>query len=451
MQLGFASKGCKGERVKFAAMKFRILTFFAAAFAPALLPAQIALHGIQQGSNQELILSSMEVLDGIFYDVDTLEFVDAYLVGGSAFDQIQGTFFLTGLTSVIGGNMNLWGIDIDSDEIVSTAPVNEVIGGVQHDMNTDRLVAIGSAIIDSTLNEVGDMSWWMYEYGTRLIEFDATTGAIEELAVYPDITGYVVGCVALNSDNGELHFVGVDSNYDQRLYTLDSFTGEILASPMLQLDSGWGVNELTYSMSSGKLYALHREFGDLGEGQIHLAALEPASGAIADLMLLPQVAAISPDASEFAQSDGVYIIMYYDINFGRHILAVDPESTTVVADHPLPGSFTEMHVDNGAFAAAAYGNAPTDVAEVQAAPEVSLAMFPNPASSVVTLNWPSDNSPSFVRVRNVTGEEVAEHHLAGASGFDLHVGGWPAGVYVVESHSATGSAALERARLVVVD
>lgn len=428
-------------------MKHCLLTFFAIAFAPALLPAQIALHGIQQGSNQELILSSMEVLDGVLYDADTLDFVDAYLVGGSAFDQIQGTYFLTGLTSVMGGTMNLWGIDIDADIIVSAVPVTEVIGGVQHDMNTDRLVAIGSAIIDSTLNEVGDMSWWMYEYGTRLIEFDATTGTIDEIAVYPDITGYVVGCVALNSDNGELYFVGMDNQYEQRLYTLDSFTGEILSNPVLQLDPNWGVNELTYEMASGKLYGLHREFGDLGEGQIHLAALEPSTGAIADLMLLPQVAAISPDASEFAQSDGLYILMYYDINFGRHILAVDPEATTVVADHPLPGSFTEMHVDNGAFAAAAYGSTPTDIAQELPAHDEPLTVFPNPASSFTTLTWPTDFEPVAVVFRNVAGAVISEQRTSGRTRMVVDVGGWPAGVYVVECRD--GNDTMRRGRLVV--
>lgn len=430
-------------------MKHCILTFFAAALAPALLPAQIALHGIQQGSNQELILTSMEVLDGIFYDVDTLDFVDAYLVGGSAFDQIQGTYFLTGLTSVMGGTMNLWGIDIDSDEIVSTAPVNEVIGGVQHDMNTDRLVAIGAAIIDSTLNEAGGMSWWMYEYGTRLIEFDASTGAIDEIAVYPNITGYVVGCVALNSDNGELHFVGVDDEYEQRLYTLDSFTGEILSDPILQLEPNWGVNELTYSMEEGKLYGLHREFGDLGEGQIHLAALEPTSGAIADLMLLPQVAAISPDASEFAQTDGVYILMYYDINFGRHILAVDPEATTVVADHPLPGSFTEMHVDNGAFAASAYGNAPTDIPVPPADQTSAIRVFPNPAQTNVTVGWPADLAPASVVIKNAAGAVVWEDRPLVVGNMTIDVGGWPAGVYVVVCRTEKG--VVKRGRLVIAD
>lgn len=428
-------------------MKHCFLTFFAIALAPALMPAQIALHGIQQGSSQELILSSMEVLDGIFYDADTLDFVDAYLVGGSAFDQIQGTYFLTGLTSVTGGTMNLWGIDIDADTIVSTAPVTEVIGGIQHDMNTDRLVAIGSAIIDSTLNEVGDMSWWMYEYGTRLIEFDASTGAIDEIAVYPDITGYVVGCVALNSDNGELHFVGMDNQYEQRLYTLDSFTGEILSNPVLQLDPDWGMNELTYSMANGKLYGLHREFGDLGEGQIHLAALEPTTGAIADLMLLPQVAAISPDASEFAQSDGLYILMYYDINFGRHILAVDPEATTVVADHPLPGSFTEMHVDNGAFAAAAYGSTPTDVAQDFPVRDESLIAFPNPASSASTLTWPVGFEPDAVVVRNAAGAVISELRISGRAQTIVDVARWPAGLYIVECRS--GKEVVQRARLVV--
>jgi hypothetical protein len=404
---------------------FLLFPALAGFFAP--LSGQIALHGLRSGSNQEIILSTFEVLDGIWIDEDTLDFVDAYVVGGTGFDQISRTYYITGLTSIQGGEMNLWGIDITSDQTVSQSVVTETVSGIQHDMNSDRLLGLGSLIVDSTQY---DTDWWMYEYATRLVEVDTETGDLIEIAAFPEISGYVVGTVALNSDNGNLFFVGIDADFNQRLYTLDSFTGEILADPILQLEPEWGVNELTYSHSEGKIYGIHREFGGLGEGEMHLAALDAETGAVADLLPLPQVAAFSPDASEFEQTEGSYIIMYYDVNFGRHILAIDVESLEVVADHPLDGSFTEMHVDNSVFAVTAYGvSNVADDPPFEASNLPYIYMYPNPASDRVWLEGVS--AAEEVAVFDMQGQRLEAHFVRNAEGVNLDVSNFPGGVYSV--------------------
>lgn len=418
---------------------------------PSMAWAQVALYGIQQGNNQELILSSYEVVDGLFYDEDTLDFVSAYLVGGTAFDQIQGTYYLTGLTSLSSGQMSLWGMDIATDEVISETPVDVVVGGIQHDMNTDRLMAMGSAIVDSTLMSAGGVDWWMYEYATRLIELDPATGIVDEVATYPEITGYVLGCVALNSNNGHIYVIGVDDNYEQRVYTLNSYTGEVISSPIVQTDLNWGLNELVYSMESSKLYALHREYGDIGEGEIHVAAIDPETGAVANLLELPQVAAISPGASEFAQTEGLYIIMYYDANFNQHLLAVNPESSILVADHLLPASFTEMHVDNSAFAAAAYGS--SRVGDVVGLPTASSQMkfVPNPSQqqTEIRIVGPAAHEPGFLTVCNAQGQTVFKSVTSEMPPQHLNTSGWPPGVYAV-SWTASEGCGLSSGQLLVV-
>ena len=405
---------------------FVLLPVLAGFFAP--LSGQIALHGLRSGDNQEIILATFEALDGIWIDEDTLDFVDAYVVGGTGFDQINRTYYLTGLTSVFGGQMNLWGIDVTSDEVVNQSVVTETVSGIQHDMNSDRLLGLGSIIVDSTQY---DTDWWMYEYATRLVEVDTETGELLEIAAFPDISGYVVGTVALNSDNGNLFFVGIDPDFNQRLYTIDSFTGEILFDPILNLGADWGVNELTYSHSEGKIYGIHREFGGLGEGEMFLAAFDNESGAVADLLLLPQIAAFSPDASEFEQTEGAYIIMYYDVNFGRHILAVDVEALEVSVDHALDGAFTEMHVDNSVFAATAYGI--SNVAEENvsdASKSAYIYMYPNPTSDQVFFKGLSEAGP--LAMFNALGQQVeVPPMLPNAGGVSLDVAGLPAGVYTV--------------------
>lgn len=404
---------------------FVLLPVLTGFYAP--LSGQIALHGLRSGTNQEIILATFEVLDGVWIDEDTLDFVDAYVVGGTGFDQISRTYYLTGLTSVLGGQMNLWGIDVITDTTVSQSVVTETVSGIQHDMNSDRLLGLGSIIVDSTQY---DTDWWMYEYATRLVELDTETGELIEIAAFPDISGYVVGTVALNSDNGNLFFVGMDADFNQRLYTIDSFTGEILSDPILDLGANWGVNELVYSHSEGKIYGIHREFGGLGEGEMYLAALDAETGAVADLLLLPQLAAFSPDASEFEQTEGAYIIMYYDVNFGRHILAVDVESLEVVADHPLNGSFTEMHVDNSVFAATAYGvsnvaeEGPMNPSEMD-----YIYMYPNPTSDVVYFEGLS-NAGSLV-LFNAQGQKLEVQMQRSAVGASFDLSGVPAGVYTV--------------------
>lgn len=404
---------------------FVLLPVLAGFFAP--LSGQIALHGLRSGDNQEIILATFEVLDGIWIDEDTLDFVDAYVVGGTGFDQINRTYYLTGLTSVFGGQMNLWGIDVTSDEVVNQSVVTETVSGIQHDMNSDRLLGLGSIIVDSTQY---DTDWWMYEYATRLVEVDTETGNLIEIAAFPEISGYVVGTVALNSDNGNLFFVGIDADFNQRLYTLDSFTGEILADPILQLEPEWGVNELTYSHSEGKIYGIHREFGGLGEGEMHLAALDAETGAVADLLPLPQVAAFSPDASEFEQTEGAYILMYYDVNFGRHVLAVDAEALEVVADHPINGSFTEMHVDNSVFAATAYGvSNVADDHPFEASNLPYIYMYPNPASNRVWLEGVS--AAEQVSIFDMQGQRLEAHFVRNAEGVNLDVSNFPVGIYSV--------------------
>ncbi|MFZ9056092.1 MAG: T9SS type A sorting domain-containing protein, partial [Flavobacteriales bacterium] len=113
-----------------------------------------------------------------------------------------------------------------------------------------------------------------------------------------------------------------------------------------------------------------------------LVSVDPLTGALTNIVELPQIYAFSPNASVFEQTTGLFIMLYYDFNNQSHIIVVDPAEGEIVADHEIDGSFIELQINNREFMVAAYGNA-NDI--VEASPTPTVTAWPNPATTEVNI------------------------------------------------------------------
>jgi hypothetical protein len=298
------------------------------------------------------------------------------------------------------------------------------------------LLALGTYAEDSTFIDFGDgTGYWEYEWGSSLIELDTEEGSVTSIAPIEGINGVVLGATAFDPENNVYALVGMDNSYNQKFIQLDGTTGEVVSSVNLQLSPNMGFNELECFIAGESFIGLKRPFGAPSPTTetAALVSVDPLTGALTNIVELPQIYAFSPNASVFEQTTGLFIMLYYDFNNQSHIIVVDPTEGEIVADHEINGSFIELQINNREFMVAAYGNA-NDI--VEASPALGVTAWPNPATTQIQIQC--EGAP--YRIHDHTGRL-----MVGWSN-DEHVSttDWPLGSYLISL--ATG----ENTRFTVV-
>lgn len=389
--------------------------------------AQVSVYGFYNtytDPSNPIVLGQYEAISGEWLEWDTLAFCDGVVMGSSAFDAGTESYMFAGIGAPPANNgIQFWDYDVIDNAIINNPSFNQTINAIQHDMAGDRLLALGTYAEDSTFIEFGDgTGYWEYEWGSSLIELDTEEGSITSIAPIEGINGVVLGATAFDPENNVYALVGMDNSYNQKFIQLDGTTGEVVSSVNLQLSSNMGFNELECFIAGESFIGLKRPFGapsPTGETAA-LVSVDPLTGALTNIVELPQIYAFSPNASVFEQSTGLFIMLYYDFNNQSHIIVVDPAEGEIVADHEIDGSFIELQINNREFMVAAYGNA-NDVLETSPAPIINL--WPNPTTTQVYIQC--DNAP--YRIHDQSGRLMLEWSRAAV----VNTSQWPMGTYIL--------------------
>ena len=417
---------------------FRIsLLLVASTLSGAQLVAQVSVYGFYNENfdpNVPLVLGQFEAVTGEWLELDTLDFAGAVVMGSSAFDAGSECYMFAGLGFPMeGAESGFWDYNV-TDNVVMGSPVfNQTINAIQHDMNNDRLLGLGMYPADSVFVDFGNGDgYWQYEYGSQLLELDEETGTTEALGNVEGVNGVILGATAFDSDNGVYALVGIDNQGNQKFIQLDGTTGEEISSVNLDIPEGYGFNELECYLEESKYIGIKRPYGNPDgsvDAPVELVLVDPLSGSLGTLLELPQIYAITPNASVFDQTSGLFVMLYYDVDFQTHVLVMDPTAPEVVADHVISGSFIELQINNREFMIAAYG-LPSPVPEIAETAE-DLLVWPNPVAS--TLHLRGQEGP--VQVYNVAGNLLLDRHAASS----ISVNAWENGLYIVKDGKGNGA------------
>lgn len=389
------------------------------------LQAQVSVYGFYNtysDPSNPIVLGQFEAISGEWLEWDTLEFASGVVMGSSAFDAGTESYMFAGIGSEPGNAIQYWDYDVIDNEILNNPNFYQTINAIQHDMATDRLLALGTYAEDSTFIDFGNgTGYWEYEWGSELIELNPEESAITSIAPIEGINGVILGATAFDSDNDIYALVGMDYSGNQKFIQLDGTTGEVISSVNLQIPSNMGFNELECFISGETFLGIKRPYGINPNAETTaLVSVNPLTGELTNLVELPQIYAFSPNASVFEQTTGLFIMLYYDFNNQSHILVVDPVEAEVVADHQINGSFIELQINNREFMVAAYGNA--NAISEATAETATWQLWPNPANETVRMQ----PGAAPYRVYDAAGQLVQPWSSDAA----IDVRDWPRGTYI---------------------
>jgi hypothetical protein len=130
----------------------------------------------------------------------------------------------------------LYTIDVNTGEILNNPvfPSNNINGGVNElevDPNQGKLYSLHYDQVE------------MMEY---FVEINPFTAEVNKMSSLPGIQYIQAGFSALNSQDGQYYFYGIDENYEGIFQTIDIYTGELINSVDIFGDFYGGLNELQF-------------------------------------------------------------------------------------------------------------------------------------------------------------------------------------------------------------
>lgn len=398
-----------------------ILTIF---FLPAGFSQQMSVYGFykESGTPPEdfIVLANLDPVSGTFYKMDTIDQIYGYSLGSSTYDQTNKYYIFKGVDT--GNVMKLISRDVVNQTTVYAPANNYTINDFQYDMNTQTLFALGNYKSDSVL--IDTMSGiYLYDYASRFLAIDIENSEAEELSLLPNLTGFPVGNSSFDSNNGRYIVCGYDSLFNTRLFVIDALTGQVASQVELSLSSNQYLNELEYNNEDNNLYGIFR---DNNQGTMSMASVNLETGQINQLTVLENAFAFTPGASVFDQTSQSFIFYYLTASNAWHMLVYNVPGAEITSDVAMQGYFTEIEVDNSAYAMLKYGT--TSVAPKESFRDM-LSIFPNPASS--GFNIYCEDQFTTIKIFDLTGKEIFISHCDKTNEDFVHGESFVPGIYFV--------------------
>ncbi len=378
-------------------MKTKILLFaLLFGFFNQIGAQQPGVFGMYQDNQPDVLtLAEIDPVTGQVIENDLIEGVGAYAMGSSTFDQSNRYYIFLGVDTA--GQKRFYVRDVVNNQTAFSPPSNITVNDFQYDMNAQVMYALGNYKADSvlidTLNGI-----YLYEYASRLMAIDIETGAAEERALLPNLKAFPVGNSTFDANNGRYIVSAYDSLHLTRLFVIDAGSGEVISQAPVNLAAGQHLNELEYNNEDNKLYGIYR---DNNQNLIAMAAVDLQSGSIEVLDPLNSAGAFIQGGSVFDQMNQYFYFFYIDGNGQNRMLTYDVANGETIADAFLNGTFTELEVDNSAYAALKYGS--TGLTENSGLHD-HISISPVPALSDFTITC--DSEMTTVRMIDMTGKEI---------------------------------------------
>jgi hypothetical protein len=384
---------------------------------------EIDLYGFYSNGNPDTSFMKLAQIDpatGTVENIDSIPGIKAYAMGSSTFDQVNRYFTFVGLDAQWTKRLVSW--DVDEDLITGQPEVTETINDLQYDMNTTVYYGIGNYISDTILFDTLTNTY-IFDYASRFLSVDPASGILTEVALLPELKAIPSGGSTFDANSGRYIVNGIDPEFNDRLFIIDAATGILLSNELLALDDGDYINELEYNNVDDMLYGFYRDNNADIKG---IASLDPVTGDIALINELPQVFAFAQGASVFHQQTQSFILYYIDYSNNNKLLTVDVTTGEIVGDVDLDGNFTEIEVDNTAFAMATY-HSTTSIREGSEA--VGLTVYPNPAEQSFTVQ--ASSPIQLVLILDLSGRISRKPSISNATSLSIETGDLPAGLYLV--------------------
>lgn len=231
------------------------------------------LYGLHwDASEQTEYLVQIDPATGMHMNVTAIAGVKwiSLIPNCTTFDELNGRYIFRGIDADMAGR--LYSVDVATGQVVSS-PVFPVIDDPE-DMITELKC-------DNSTGLIHGLFWDASLTSEHLVRIDPATGQHTLLGVIPLLRTVVTypNYTAYDHQQGRYTFLGTNVFMEERLYTMDVNTGDVLSDPLFPVleDPEDNVIELHFDNATGTLYGLHwdadSEVGiatDPGAGQVQV-------------------------------------------------------------------------------------------------------------------------------------------------------------------------------------
>lgn len=247
--------------------------------------------------------------------------------GASTLHLAQNKYIFWGLET---GNPvpNKVQIDLSTGETSTSLLDNRYPIDVQYDMRQQKLFGLKHSKKSSQLELV-----------------QITSNGTANIAKLDKIQHISVGNSTFDANRSFYIFMGVDEEYHDRLYTINTSNGKILDQPRIR---NYYFNELQYDPKDDKLYGLARK--KTNTSQFFFVEINLTTGHPVIIQPIHELFDIAIGVSAISISKGVYIFSGIDKTYNNRLYMIDLISGEVVSNQILQSRITEIHCDNNAYA-----------------------------------------------------------------------------------------------------
>jgi len=385
-------------------MKNSILLFiFAVLIHFAGFSQEMSLYGFYKESGAPpadyLILGKMDPASGEVFEMDTIDQIYGYALGSSTYDQTNRYYIFKGVDT--GNVMKLISRDVVNQTTVYAPANNYTINDFQYDMNSQTLYAMGNYKSDSLLIDTLSGTY-LYDYASRFMAINIENSEAVELSLLPNLKAFPFGNSSFDSNSGRYFVCGQDSLFNTQLFVIDASTGQVTSEVEISLSDNQYLNELEYNNEDNTLYGIFR---DNDQGLMTMVSVDVETGQINQLAVLENAFAFTPGASVFDQMSQSFIFYYLTASNEWRLLVYNVPNAEIISDVSVQGYFTEIEVDNSAYAVLKYG---TTAVNESVNIENMLSVFPNPASSDFTVFC--EDQFTNIKIFDLTGKEIFATH-----------------------------------------
>jgi len=400
-------------------MKQAKLTIIAILLLSISSSAQINLIGAQinQGTGN-IDIVKWQALDTASVTIypTTLQ---AYVFGSSVFDAYNSNYYLNGFGTSANGLFSF--NSITNEQNISS--FNAFSSITEIDMSTGKIYTLSAEVADYI----------------SVNEYDINTG--EEILLgqifEPGIQGIIADATGFDSNNGILYYVGYDTLPSLCLYGIE-VREPVFTYTKTTLITSAPINNITsvnYDNVNNTIFAMNAEFSAqfnyIGNKVVEI---NKSSGEVITRGDLAGFEAFLAGSSSFDQNTGSLLLVGFDAGFNQKMIVFNTNDNTYITGS-MPGAVSEIVCDNNVFAKNAYLT--TSVSDND---KSTLQVFPNPASTKITITSPGAGSGDIiVSLYDMNGKMALQDRFAQKNQNTLDVSMLPKGVYLIKAETPEGN------------
>lgn len=164
----------------------------------------------------------------------------------------------------------------------------------------------------------------------ELVAIDGFSGQVTPLFEIGTSAGVSLGSSTYDHLNQRYIFWGVNTNGENRLYIVNSITGELLESantaPPLEME---------YDLQNQVCYGLRQQ----AVGHPEFVSIDLNTGAVTGIAQMPYVSGINVSSSTFDSNNGRYMFVGVDQSYQNRLYVIDAATGTLLHDALIPDDY----------------------------------------------------------------------------------------------------------------